>query len=213
MSTTQTKKLSEATVVQSVADADKIPIVNSSGQTVLVPLSGLLGAVKVGGRNYLRQRFGSSSMTVSDGKAKLASITGDNYLRIVASADCLKSQETVWTFSCDCEGLSEGSWINFKIDRTNAEIKIAKNGRCHKTFTADPSTVIAASCTMMLDDMSKSITAEDVANVSLSHFKLEVGNIPTDWSPAPEDWGGGKTLTLSGMRVCCPTFKRERRVA
>lgn len=30
------------------------------------------------------------------------------------------------------------------------------------------------------------------ANVTISEAKVELGNIPTDWTPAPEDFGGGK---------------------
>lgn len=171
---TQTKKLSESTVVQSIAEADKIPIVNSSGQTVLVPLSGLLGAVKVGGRNLVKgsdRTSGSTSGASYDyGWKSLTELPADG-------------EEVTLSFECssDITGIMT-RLVNVGDIRLSGNTKQVSNGRYYITGKwANPVTLNG--CSMYVY----------AAGLSIRRIKVERGNIPTDWSPAPEDWGGVKT--------------------
>lgn len=174
MSTTQTKKLSEATVVQSVADADKIPIVNSSGQTVLVPLSGLLGAVKVGGRNLLK----NSGQSVSSKYDKVATYAfGDD--KPSAGEQLIVS---VWgEMASDVDSLA---MIVSSSSGDNTAINIRRSMKNGDRYVFP----------LTLKGKASEVTIWQGPGIhnatTIDRIKVERGNIPTDWSPAPEDWGG-----------------------
>ena len=180
MSETQAKLLSEATVVQSIADADKIPIVNSSGQTVLVPLSGLLGAVKVGGRNLVKN---------TDRTSGAVSGSHTDYGWWTWIEDLEAGEPAVLSFECATD--LTGVQLTFHTTgavRLSGRLKKARSGRfyiCSKW--ANSSTTKGASLNISVSE-----------TIQIRRLKLERGNIPTDWTPAPEDWGGVK-LSLSAV--------------
>lgn len=189
---TQTKKLSESTVVQSIAEADKIPIVNSSGQTVLVPLSGLLGAIKVGGRNLVK----NSGVEISTNTDLITTyLYGEDKpeagekLVVSVWAELGPNVKAMTFFSQHTEGSSD----SFSILPTD----IKRDGRYVKQFTATkkPYRIIVYQGPGLSD------------NSTISRIKIERGNIPTDWIPAPEDWGGVKT-SLSA--VCAFTAQLSK---
>ena len=195
MSTTQTKKLSAATVVQSITDADKIPIVNASGQTVLVPLSGLLAAVKVGGRNLIK----NSGVHKSGVGYPIGEYSYGN--------DAPQVGETliVSAWGAPASGLYFRAFNS--VGDGNAGSVVLKQ---------DPDGVYRGRLPITLPHTKFSIFAmprTESSTSTVERVKVERGNIPTDWTPAPEDWGGGKTLVLSDIHACSPTFKGERRAA
>lgn len=174
MSTTQTKKLSEATVVQSVADADKIPIVNSSGQTVLVPLSGLLGAIKVGGRNLVKNsgvQVVSKEYPMKYYKYGERPQVGER-LMVTLWGTLGQGTSDFAVYNGDGDG-SYGAVILDKISEGVFQgiLHINKEAGCLSVFPRGQRT----------------------SPSTIERIKVERGNIPTDWTPAPEDWGGVKT--------------------
>lgn len=198
MSETQTKKLSEATVVQSVADADKIPIVNSSGQTALVPLSGLLGAVKVGGKNLTlnTRTYGESA---NDGTYRgLGVYTSSSYWTHppIALSEPLVIGET-YILSYYVKGNAHYlSPLNFATTGSG-------NVWERKAFIFK-ATNEAESCRVC-----KGVGHDPGEPLSVCGIKVERGNIPTDWTPAPEDWGGVK-LSLSAVCAFAAQLSREK---
>lgn len=178
MGTTQTKKLSEAPVVQSVADADKIPIVNSSGQTVLVPFSGLLGAIKIGGRNLVK----NSGIPVSNSAYEMVTYAFGNDKPKVGE----KLLVSIWGelgTGVESFGVFNSHTGNGNYGSVYLGQGAYKDGR----FIGILPINIAVDGYLTIFQFGQSRSSAS----TIERIKLERGNIPTDWSPAPEDWGGG----------------------
>ena len=97
----------------------------------------------------------------------------------------LLSTET-YTFSCTVENVPDDLVWKFPISgQSNSKwvLVIDKNGRC--SAVGSPLTGVSAGTQMILDDINRptSITS----NIKLSKFKIEKGNVATDWTLAPED--------------------------
>ena len=106
-------------------------------------------------------------------------------------------QNTVYTISCCASGLLSGSYYNFPLfaqsNSAMGQLIINHNGICFLTFTmtytgsqpaatADSETVYRC----FLDDNGRNI-ASGQGPITLTHFKLEEGSIPTPWIPCDTD--------------------------
>lgn len=176
MSTTKTKLLSSVPAVAAVGEGDKIPIVNSSGQTVLVPLSGLLSAVKVGGRNLVRE----SNRRVENNSYQITSYPFGSDVPQVGESLTV----TIWgqlaerrTAFAAFNGSSDGNY-------GSVTLKPIGDGRYSGVL---PIRVPPPGRILIYQTPSD----ESLGSSVIERIKVERGNIPTDWSPAPEDWGGG----------------------
>lgn len=193
---TQTKKLSEATVVQSIADADKIPIVNSSGQTVLVPLLGLLGAIKVGARNLVPSTIYSASVPGArrtNGKYLNKSFTGATNTSVCR----INLERAIQEVACYA--------VSFWIKTTGATVTLlnidVNDNQIIKNLTVGPEWqyVEGIATKPQIISPPRGFIDFEVPNgheneVIISDLTVVQGNVPLqEWVPAPEDWGGVKT--------------------
>lgn len=173
MSQTQTKPLSSAPAISSLAEGDKITVVTVSGQTALVSLSDLLATVKVGGRNLIKDSGRQRS-------------SGEYYLgRYEYGDDAPQVGETVlvslWGTPAPGKAFTA---FNSGGDGNSGTTKLTQDkdgvyrGRIEIKKLADVFAVFAA------PGSNQTISTID-------RVKVERGDIPTDWTPAPEDiWGG-----------------------
>jgi len=121
--------------------------------------------------------------------------------------------DQVYTLSCEVSNLINGTVYNFPLYAQNNPIGVTltinKNGLNYITFTktsvTDNTIVYVDNRSyhkIFMDDSSRTIANGQSTNgVTLSKFKLEKGNKPTDWSPAPEDIAkfiGDETIELYG---------------
>lgn len=185
MSTTQTKKLSEATVVQSITEADKIPIVNSSGQTVLVTLDGLLKNARTG-VNLLK---GSAVIRIEGTNAKSLLITrhlspGD---KLTLSVDDVEFDDTSVEHPLLYASLgSNTGWIHDTV--VNLQKKYC-------TFTVPQKNFDVNSLRIIITN-ARTPSANLRDNLTIYGLSLVRGtSAPLRWAPAPEDlWGGVNPL-------------------
>lgn len=204
--------------VTSIADNDLVMCV-ANGSYHPISFENLMAAVRdgiqVGGRNYLRSTFSAPSAghtDVVDGKLAITG-AGDVYFYVLAATDLTHLIGETLTLSFTCEGLPNGAILMFGIGGSGINVVTLQNGRCSVTFVGTAVTCPAKNGHILIDDQNNSMSASDRANIRLSNFKLEIGNIATDWTPAPEDiasgaWGGGNWLFTNYLQ-----FGMERRCA
>lgn len=194
---TQTKLLSSVPAISSLAEGDKITVVTAAGQTALVSLSALLGALKVGGRNLLK----------GSGVARQTSEYG--FGRFYLGNDLPKVGEnvivTIWgqlgndrthfqVFHNDGDGLGGAAPLSKVGDGIyQARFLILKESKGYFVIYHAPSNGTSVS--------------------TIERIKVERGNIPTDWTPAPEDIWGGNFLILRSKQGKRPNFKERRAAA
>ena len=136
--------------------------------------------ISVGGKNLLSDTGTSHTIT---GANKKNQCSGD-YKLVVGSAGKLPSGE--YTCQGDIVGTVAGGtaklqWNGTPWKNTSNVITVSSSTQHVKsTFTLTADTSYAATgIQVRLDNVSGTVT--------LSNLKLEKGNKPTDWSPAPED--------------------------
>ena len=142
--------------------------------------------VDVGGRNLLKRYIGAGVATskIDDLSIIVGSSLGDTYFYLKSWLPLTGGE--IYTISCDAENVPSGAsnWIFGVRDQNSLfTININKNGRCYGTGVLDND--IAANTEFLIDDYNHPYTTPP--NIKLSNFKLEKGNIATDWTPAPED--------------------------
>lgn len=187
--------------VTSISDAD---LVMCAVNGVYHPISfsnlmaAVRGGIQIGGRNYLKSSFSTPSSghtgTV-DGKIAITG-AGDIYFYVFAATDLTHLIGETLTLSLTCEGLPNGATLRFGIGGSGINVMTLQNGRCSVTFVGSAVTCPAKNGPIIIDDQANTLQASSLVNIRLSNFKLERGNIATDWTPAPEDiasgswWGG-----------------------
>lgn len=171
---TQTKLLSSVPAISSLAEGDKITVVTASGQTALVSLSTLLGAVKVGGRNLIKDSGRQRS-------------SGEYYLgRYEYGDDAPQVRETVLV----------SLWGTPAPGKVFNAFNSGGDGNSGTTrLTQDKDGVYRGRLEIKKPDAIFAVFASPGSDKTIStidRVKVERGDIPTDWTPAPEDlnWGG-----------------------
>lgn len=196
-----------ANVTQSIADANKNANTVASNVTALGnrvdDYNNKLAAVKVGGRNLL---LGTADFSGGSSRwTSLATVTNDRYRGTLISsssgaygrpsytiqnAGILQVGKT-YTFSIYARNTSDTNVIVARDYNANIvtpasyEMTLPAHAdwtRISSTFTVknDPS----ASADGLRWNAHNSVTN---GTVQFSGYKLEEGNVPTDWTPAPED--------------------------
>lgn len=120
----------------------------------------------------------------------------DTYFRLFMKETL--TQNTIYTISCWAEGLLTGAYYNFPLfTQSNTSmglLKINHNGLCYLTFTMTygtqtADTVSATGETVyrcFMDDSGRNIPSGQ-GQITLTHFKLELGSVPTPWVPCTTD--------------------------
>lgn len=178
MSQTQTKLLSSVPAISSLAEGDKITVVTASGQTALVSLSDLLATMKVGGRNLLK-----------------GTATPTNVFPLTTHLE--QGQDYIVSFRYSSE-VTQGVYCFYLRRSDNSGISFA--GGNHSIESGEHIMRHSFKATSAIYSEAVKIilaTGAPHSSFSFKEVKLERGNIPTDWSPAPEDlnWGGGVETT------------------
>ena len=150
-------------------------------------VSSTFDSLRVGGRNLLQKyiRSGGKTSKIDELSIKIGvGGIGDTYFYL-KTWNKLQKGET-YTISCDASNVPSGApdWI-FGVRAQNATcvLNINKNGRCYGTGVLDAD--VAANAEIIIDDKNHPYTTPP--SIILSNFKLEIGNVATDRTPAPED--------------------------
>lgn len=194
------KNLNEG-IVTSLADTDLVVAADNGGSLKPISMTNLMQLIrdniKIGGRNLLKN----------------TDIQNSNNTYVVAvyyyGADCPAVGEsvliTIWGQLG--EGKSAFTVFNGSGDGTLGVVtlKKIKDG------------VYQGTLNYLKESPEKRITVyatpKEVTSVSsIERIKLERGNIPTDWTPAPEDLSGGNAHIFNRLRLYV-VHKAERRVA
>lgn len=193
-----------ASVTQSIADANANANTVASNVTTLGnrvdDYNNKLAAIRVGGRNYLLK----SAYTLSD------SGSGDDwYTNFDSSVPISKLSNNVITLSAqfDYDNITSpsGKRMGFEIsaikilpDGTRQDIYFniwvypelgsSFHGRKYSTYSLDNTSIVGASSSSPTQWIGGLYIQGVVGDgVSVSNPKIEIGNVATDWTPAPED--------------------------
>ena len=157
---------------------------NSSSTSYSVSSS--IDGIEVGGRNLLMQyiRAGGRVTKIDDLSIKVGTEVGDTYFYLRAHQKLIKGE--IYTISCDASNVPSGCNWSFGVTSYQGTwlLHIDKNGRCYGTGTPNSDEILPGAEFVLDDSNGRPSTA---ANIILSNFKLEKGNVATDWTPAPED--------------------------
>lgn len=174
------KVSSNTTKIEQNADAIKLQA------TKITETSNKIDNLQIGGRNLLMQyiRAGSQTTKINDLSIKVGTGVADTYFYLKAHQKLIKGE--TYTISCDASNVPSGCNWSFGITDQGAvwQLHINKNGRCYATGTPHIDTILPGTEFLIDDSSGRPSTAP---NIILSNFKLELGNKPTDWTPAPED--------------------------
>lgn len=156
--------------------------------------------LEIGGRNLLYKRVSAGGRVTANGDYSIilnASENLDTYFTLYTRSQLVEG--TTYVISCEASGINgEGVYYKFPLFRQGSTIRsldIDKNGinsfsfvmnatelGYHTARTVDDLTVYA----VLMDDVDRNIEGQ-TGPITLTNFKLEKGNKPTDWTPAPED--------------------------
>lgn len=182
-----------ANTAQSTADT-----ANSTANTVKNDLSNL----KIGGRNIIPgtgtgegweyETFNKDNREFTKGTTG----THETFIKSPESFDLEKGKQYALSFDAKQNGYVSSAEV-FILPRTYATTGVALNGAGfsisttyeHKliVFTPPSSVTSLENCLIRFDN-NGSKTSGTKAILYIKNIKLEVGNKPTDWSPAPEDY-------------------------
>ena len=159
-------------------------------------VSSTMDSVNVGGRNLLYQYFktGGATKIIDDRTIQVGQNPRvDTYFYLRTHEKLYAGEQ--YTISCDVEGLPEDTYWEFGIAGQSSpfRLNVNKNGRC--TATGIWYKDVDAGATFVLDDVNNRIVEHNNPILKLSNFKLEKGNVATDWTPAPEDMADQKSVT------------------
>lgn len=154
-------------------------------QTVVVLTD--IDNLEIGGRNLLKRyiRAGYKTTKIDDSSITVGvGSLGDTYFWLKPWVK-LTGGET-YTISCDASNVPSNApnWaFGIRVQNSSFVLIINKNGRCYGTGVLDAD--IEADAEILIDDAGNPYSTPP--NITLSNFKLELGNKATDWTPAPED--------------------------
>lgn len=204
-----TTKLSDilkaSTEVTSLASTDRVVGCDSTGALRSISMADLLkqirSSIHIGGRNLLRNT--SNFKINTSGMWWLSE-------RLAVSRNSLLSNEDVVVFSAKYKKITSGSasgsfqlgaivTSNWYEQATFKSSDLADEGVVSKSFEISR---------FKGDWEEFSLFVNGNSDYEIYDLKLERGNIPTDWSPAPEDLsGGGNSQSFNWLRI------EERRCA
>lgn len=164
--------------------------------------------IDIGGRNLLKRyiRADRNTTKINDDSIIIGiSNPQDTYFWLKTWSE-LTAGET-YTISCDASNIpvDVSNWkFGIRVQSSEFALNINKNGRCYGTGILDKT--IGADTEILIDDASCPYAS--APNIVLSNFKLEHGNKPTDWSPAPEDYYT-KTETDASIQVLSDKISQQ----
>lgn len=150
-------------------------------------VSSTFDSLQVGGRNLLQKyiRSGDKTSKIDELSIKVGvGRVGDTYFYLKTWSKLQKGE--TYTISCDASNVPSGAsnWtFGVRSQNTTFILNINKNGRCYGTGVLDAD--VDANTEIIIDDKERPYTTPP--SIILSNFKLEKGNVATDWTPAPED--------------------------
>lgn len=139
------------------------------------------------GRNLLKRyiRAGERATKIDDSSITVGvGSIGDTYFYLKPWVKLIKGK--TYTISCDASNVpsSAPDWaFGVRVQESSFALIINKNGRCYGTGVLDSD--VGADAEIIVDNNSNPYSTPP--NITLSNFKLEEGDVATDWSPAPED--------------------------
>lgn len=139
------------------------------------------------GRNLLKRyiRAGERATKIDDSSITVGvGSIGDTYFYLKPWVKLIKGK--TYTISCDASNVpsSAPDWaFGVRVQGSSFALIINKNGRCYGTGVLDSD--VGADAEIIVDNNSNPYSTPP--NITLSNFKLEEGDVATDWSPAPED--------------------------
>lgn len=175
------KVSSNTTKIEQNADAIKLQA------TKITETSNKIDNLQIGGRNLLKRyiRAGHKTAKIDDSSITVGvGSLGDTYFWLKPWVK-LTGGET-YTISCDASNVPSNApnWaFGVRVQTASFALNINKNGRCYGTGVLDSD--IEADAEILIDDAGNPYST--APSIILSNFKLELGNKPTDWTPAPED--------------------------
>lgn len=157
--------------------------------------------IDIGGRNLLKEyiRQDRNTTKINDRSIKIGVNDNivDTYFWLKTTSKLVESE--TYTISCDVSNFPSGgtAWLfGVRVQNSQFALPVSKNGRCYGVGIMDKS--VEADSELLIDDANTPF--KTATNIILSNFKLEKGNKPTDWSPAPEDYYT-KTETDASIKV------------
>ena len=139
------------------------------------------------GRNLLKRyiRAGERATKIDDSSITVGvGSIGNTYFYLKPWVKLIKGK--TYTISCDASNVpsSAPDWaFGVRVQGSSFVLIINKNGRCYGTGVLNSD--VGADAEIIVDDNSNPYST--APNITLSNFKLEEGDVATDWSPAPED--------------------------
>lgn len=156
-----------------------------------------LDNLQIGGRNLLFKFVKPEGRTTAGGDYGVvipATQNADTYFSLYLHQNLTANKQYV--ISCKASGLLDGSYIYFPLfsqgHTAPGQLAITKNGLNYLVFTHDGTNGSATTLygktyyRLFMDDTNRWYASGQGA-ITLTDFKLEEGNKPTAWSPAPED--------------------------
>lgn len=146
--------------------------------------------INIGGRNLAKNplKFDrkSNNITFSDNLITFSEINQDTFFNIVLHTSLEAEQE--YTLSWECEGLPDDyQGLAFPLFAQSNPINktlLLKNGKQKVIFSLPSDSRYVGTDYIFMDDYG---TRPSATNITIKNIKLEKGNKPTDWTPAPED--------------------------
>ncbi len=145
-----------------------------------------LDNLQVGGRNYLLQKIvkDSANTTINTDNSVTIDLSQniDTCFRLYAAQNLgvLQGKEVTLSFDSDRAINWDFGFPTYRYDNIRG-IKLGKNSHTF-IFPTNVDAIRLVEC--LFDDIRRPATT---GTVTLSKFKLEIGNKATDWTPAPEE--------------------------
>ena len=193
-----------ASINQKVTDAEgnisSLQQTSNSLQSQIETAQGDISNIHIGGRNLLlgTDEIKTTTYTGIDNDAGSELIS---YLFSEYGLEKLKENKTVTTsFDWEATGTLDGHFhiqtaYNNYNNLTDGYIYISEDnssGHVSKTITIDVEIGF---------DRVRVIGAGSNSTLTIKNLKVEIGNKPTDWSPAPEDMATGKEVEINKTNI------------
>ena len=209
---TETRNAHEGAVTY-IADDDLVMVVGPNGGLHPISFTNLMkavrGGIQIGGRNLIQ-----NSAKFTGWVSKNSGMQNDGTYGIFT----VKKTEAAWFGVYKIINYEAGNYYTFSFHSTSTNVagylKYSSSGNYGVTQTASFSSVIKTvvpigdgwyrhSFTAKCTNSGAAMTLIEAGNtdekIRFCAPKLEIGNVPTDWSPAPEDyassWGGNWFIT------------------
>lgn len=216
-------KLNEG-IVTSLADTDLLVAADSAGTMCPISVTNLMQLIrdniKVGGRNLIPDSAKFEGWTAKqsgykpDGTDGILSVRKSTGAFFGAYRMMSFAAGATYTFSFYVDSPNEIQlflkYLNDSLGSQTADFGATKK-RCRQISQNWYQISVTATCTKsgtaILEIESANIQSTETVRYCAP--KLEIGNIPTDWSPAPEDLSGGVMCRHSIIYDCAPSERQK----